>query len=76
MEVCERSECLNVMNKANYRDILKVCLVSQVANIANITHKVCHSIDTAKALHNSGQGHTGTVNAGVFVFPYDYYSGY
>jgi hypothetical protein len=65
-EVCGRSGCLNVMNKANYSDILNVCLVSEVANI---THKACHNIDTAKELHNLGKGNTGTVNAGVFVFP-------
>ena len=57
---------VNVMNNANHSDILKVCLESEVANI---THKVCHIIDTAKELQKSGQGHTGTVNAGVFVFP-------
>jgi hypothetical protein len=67
-EVCGRSGCHNVMNKANYSDILKVCLESEVANI---TQKACHNIDTAKELHNSGQGNTGTVNAGIFVFPPD-----
>ena len=49
-----------------HSDILMVCLNSEVAKI---THRVCHIIDTAKELQKSGQGHTGTVNAGVFVFP-------
>ena len=58
-------ECRYVMDKPQ-SDILKVCLESEVANI---THKACHTIDTANELQKSGQGHTGTVNAGVFVFP-------
>lgn len=53
------------MNKP-HSDILKVCLESEVANK---THKVCHTIDTAKELQKSDQGHAGTVNAGVFVIP-------
>ena len=49
-----------------HSDILMVCLDSEVAKI---THSVCHIIDTAKELQKSGQGHAGTVHAGVFVFP-------
>lgn len=47
-------------------DVLMVCLNSEVAKI---THRICHNIDTAKELQKSGQGNTGTVNVGVFVFP-------
>ena len=43
-----------------------VCLNSEVVKI---THRLCHIIDTAKELQKSGQGHTGTVNSGFFVFP-------
>ena len=60
-----KPECHIVKDKP-HSDILMVCLNSEVAKI---THRVCHIIDTAKELQKSGQGHTGTVNAGVFVFP-------
>ena len=49
-----------------HSDVLMVCLNSEVAKI---THRVCHIIDTTKELQKSGQGHTGIVNAGVFAFP-------
>jgi len=49
-----------------HSDILMVCLNS---NVAKITHRVCHIIDTAKELQKSGQEYTGTVNVGFFVFP-------
>jgi hypothetical protein len=52
-------------------DVLKNPTFSDVLNseVAKITHRVCHIIDTAKELQKSGQGHTGIVNAGIFVFP-------
>ena len=55
-EVYDGLGVVNVINNANYSDILNVCLESEVANI---THRVCHIIDTAKELQKSGQGHTG-----------------
>ncbi len=65
-EVCGQHGCDNIINTANYSDIVRVCLESEVGNI---THTACHNIDTSKELQKSGQGKTGTVNSGVFVFP-------
>ena len=68
--VCRRpiqqSQIVILIRISLISDVLMVCLNSEVAKI---THRVCHIIDTAKELQKSGQGHTGIVNAGVFAFP-------